>query len=50
MASFKTAQQEARVLRKNNPKWTVNVKEISPGNWGCRFSKKGTRDKYKTER
>ena len=46
MATKKAAQKEARELRKEHPNLTVNVKEISKGNWGCRFSPKGKRDKY----
>ncbi len=42
----KDAENEARILRKKYPNKTVNVKEITKGNWGCRFSPKGTRDKY----
>ena len=44
MASKKAAQAEARKLRKLFPNATVNVKEITKGNWGCRFSSKGKRD------
>ena len=44
MASKKSAQAEARRLRKKYPKKTVNVVEITKGNWGCRFSPKGKRD------
>ena len=44
MASIKAAQAEARKLRKQFPNATVNVKEITEGNWGCRFSPKGKRD------
>jgi len=47
MATKKTAQAEARKLRKQYPRKTVNVKEITKGNWGCRFSPKGIRDKFK---
>lgn len=47
MASKKTAQKEARELRKKYPHKTVNVKEITKGNWGCRFSPKGKRDSYR---
>ena len=49
MATKKVATVEARKLRKDNPTLTVNVKEITPENWGVRFSPKGTRDKYVTE-
>jgi hypothetical protein len=47
MANKKAAQKEARELRKKYPHKTVNVKEISKGNYGCRFSTKGERDKFK---
>jgi hypothetical protein len=33
MASKKAAQAEARKLRKQFPNVTVNVKEITKGNW-----------------
>jgi len=51
----KAAQREAANLRRSlkkvhGDKLTVNVKEITPGNWGVRFSPKGTRDKFKVER
>lgn len=46
MASKKAAQAEARKLRKKYPNRTVNVKQITKGNWGCRFSSKGKRDTY----
>lgn len=49
MSTKREATVEARRLRKNNPTLTVNVKEITVGNWGVRFSPKGTRDKYVTE-
>lgn len=41
-------QTEARRLRKKYPKLTVNVKEITRGNWGIRFSAKGKRDTFRT--
>lgn len=44
MATKKAAQAEAKRLRKLFPKKTVNVIEISKGNWGTRFSRKGKRD------
>ena len=46
MATKKVAQAEARRLRRKYPSKTVNVKEISKGNWGCRFSPKVKRDVY----
>ena len=46
MASKKEAQSQARRLRKKYPNKTTNVVEISRGNWGVRFSKKGTRDTF----
>jgi hypothetical protein len=48
MSSKKVAQKEARELRKKYPNKTVNVKEITKGNWGVRFSLKNKRDKFKT--
>jgi len=47
MATKKTASAEARQLRKKYKDKTVNVKEITKGNYGVRFSPKGKRDKYK---
>lgn len=47
MSTKKQAQAEARRLRKKYPNKTVNVKEITKGNWGVRFSPKGKRDKYR---
>lgn len=41
-------QAEARRLRKEYPKLTVNVKEITRGSWGIRFSAKGKRDTFRT--
>jgi hypothetical protein len=46
MPTKKHIQLEARQLRKRYPNKTVNVVEVSKGNWGCRFSPKGTRDKF----
>jgi len=46
MATKKAAQAEARRLRKKYPNKTVNVKEISKGNWGTRFSPKKKRDMF----
>ena len=52
----KAAQREAAQLRRSLSRipgqkdLTVNVKEITPGNWGVRFSPKGTRDKFRVER
>ena len=46
MASKKLTQAEARKLRKRYPNKTVNVVEITKGNWGVRFSPKGKRDTY----
>jgi hypothetical protein len=46
MPSKKHIQAEARQLRKRYPNKTVNVIEVSKGNWGCRFSPKGTRDRF----
>jgi len=43
----KTAQVEARKIRRQYPHRTVNVVEISPRNWGIRLSDKGKRDKYR---
>lgn len=49
MAKKKEAQRQASQFRRENPKVakrrTINVVEISKGNWGMRFSDKGTRDK-----
>ena len=50
MASKKAAQAEARILRKRYPHKTVNVKQITKGNWGCRFSPKGKRDTFNSKR
>jgi hypothetical protein len=50
MATKKAAQTEARTLREKYPKKTVNVKQVSKGNWGCRFSEKGKRDKFDYKR
>ena len=50
MASKKQAQAEARKLRKRYPNKTVNVKQVSKGNWGCRFSPKGKRDTFDYKR
>ena len=44
MAKKTIAQATARKLRKKHPNKTVNVVEITKGNWGCRFSPKGKRD------
>lgn len=46
MTSKKDAQRQARDLRKRVKNKTVNVKEISTGNWGVRLSPKGKRDKF----
>ena len=46
MATKKAAQAEARRLRKENPNKTVNVREITKGNWGVRLSPKGERDTW----
>ena len=46
MATKKVAQAEARRLRRKYPKKTVNVVEITKGNWGVRFSPKGKRDTF----
>jgi hypothetical protein len=47
MATKKEAQKEARGLRKRYGRTrTVNVVQVSKVNWGCRFSSKGTRDKF----
>jgi len=51
MTSKREAQKQARQLRyqltkSKLKKLTVNVKQISKGNWGIRFSPKGTRDKF----
>ena len=37
------AQREARELRRGWKKFTINVVEITKGNWGVRFSPKGKR-------
>ncbi len=50
MASKREAQAEARRLRKKYPNKTVNVKQISRGNWGIRFSPKGKRDTFNYRR
>ena len=42
----KEAQKEARHLRGKYPSKTVNVVQVSKGNWGCRFSSKGKRDTF----
>ena len=47
MANKKSAQAEAHQLRRKYPNKTVNVVEITKGNWGTRFSPKGKRDTYK---
>lgn len=50
MTSKKEAQGQARRLRKELKEMskmkTVNVKEVSKGNWGVRLSEKGKRDKF----
>ena len=50
MATKKATQKEARSLRKKYPNKTVNVVQITRGNWGIRFSPKGKRDKYDSRR
>ena len=49
MTKRKEAKRRAAKFRRENPKITktrtINVVEISKGNWGMRFSDKGTRDK-----
>ena len=50
MASKKEAEKEARELRKKYGKTkTLNVVEITKGNWGVRFSAKGKRDRFKKQ-
>lgn len=54
MTSKKQAQAQARKFRRDHPKdakrQTVNVVQVSRGNWGIRFSKKGTRSKFDYKR
>jgi len=49
MTTKKAAQAEAKKLRVRYPMKTVNVVEITLGNWGVRFSPKGKRDIFKAE-
>lgn len=54
MATKKAAKAEAAKLRRRMKKGelvkrTVNVKLITKGNYGVRFSPKGKRDKFKAE-
>jgi hypothetical protein len=46
MSTKAIAQAEARRLRKKYPGKTVNVRELSRGSYGIRFSPKGKRDTW----
>ena len=50
MTTKRAAQSQARKLRKTYKSKTVNVRQITQGNWGVRFSPKGKRDRFKTVR